>query len=115
MSNILFPVILGTSSTIDTLVVKLQVPADLAYFDGHFDQIAIVPGVVQIQWAEHFARQYLPIAKCFTHMEAVKFKELLLPDQTVELHLQCLDSGHKLSFCYRSATAEYSSGRLYFQ
>jgi len=69
---------------------------------------------VQIQWAVHFARHCLGLGGGFSHMEAVKFKELLLAGQPVALHLCYQEPAHKLEFCYRSEDAEYSSGRVYF-
>lgn len=113
-SAVLFPLVLNVESDDDQAVLALRIPEALEYFNGHFDEVAVVPGVVQIQWAVHYARYYLPIAGVFSHMDAVKFKELLLPGLSLALHLRCLDGGRKLEFCYRCEHAEYSSGRIYF-
>ncbi len=96
------------------MILALRIPEGLAYFTGHFDKVPVVPGVAQIQWAVYFARQRLRANGPFSHMEAVKFKELLLPGQRLELVLRYLGLACKLEFCYRSETAEYSSGRIYF-
>ncbi len=95
-------------------MLTLRIPENLSYFDGHFDQIPIVPGVVQIQWAVHYAREYLGVERVFNHMEAVKFKELLLSGQPLTLDLRYFEEPGKLEFRYLSETAEYSSGRVYF-
>lgn len=113
-SAVLFPETLAKQIQADCVVLALRIPKDLTYFSGHFDEIAVVPGVVQIQWAVHYARQYLGLTRAFSHMESVKFKELLLPEQQLELELHYLQQTGKLTFCYRSATCEYSSGRIYF-
>lgn len=113
-ARVLLPEVFADEKTSDTLILTLQIPADLSFFNGHFKQIPIVPGVVQIQWAAHFARQYLALNKEFRHMEAIKFKELLLSGQPLQLHLRYNDQLGKLDFCYRSDAQEYSSGRLYF-
>jgi len=111
---VLLPEVLGVQPTEDGAILSLRIPDDLAYFEGHFDQIAIVPGVIQIQWAVHYARQYLGLAQVFGHMESVKFKELLLPGQCCELDLRYMKQASKLEFRFRSENAEYSSGRIYF-
>lgn len=111
---VLFPSLLAEHSHADHLLLSLRIPEELAYFKGHFDEISVVPGVVQIQWAVHYARQYLGLNLVFSHMEVVKFKELLLPGQHVELSLRYLAQALKLEFCYRSESCEYSSGRIYF-
>jgi 3-hydroxymyristoyl/3-hydroxydecanoyl-(acyl carrier protein) dehydratase len=111
---VLFPETLVKQAQVDGLVLALRIPKDLTYFMGHFEEIAVVPGVVQIQWAVHYARQYLSLTRAFSHMESVKFKELLLPGQELELELHYLQQTGKLTFCYRSPACEYSSGRIYF-
>lgn len=111
---VLFPEVLEQKTETETIVLALRIPEGLAYFSGHFDEVSIVPGVVQIQWAVHYARQYLGINRTFSHMEAVKFKELLLPGQHLTLSLRYWEAGCKLTFCYQSETIEYSSGRIYF-
>lgn len=112
--TVLFPEVLGKRADAESVILDLRVPEELAYFKGHFDEIAVVPGVAQIQWAVHYARQCLGLELVFSHMEAVKFKELLLPGQRLELGLRYLAPARKLEFCYRSDACEYSSGRIYF-
>lgn len=113
-TTVLQPLLLDIQTTADEANLTLRIPENLAYFDGHFDEIAVVPGVVQIQWAVHYARQYLGLDKTFSHMDAVKFKELLLPGQQLQLELRYLQPACKLEFCYRAADGEFSSGRIYF-
>lgn len=111
---VLLPEVVSHDKTSDSLVLSLIIPENLSYFVGHFDRFPIVPGVVQIQWATHFAQQHFDLKPAFRHMEAIKFKELLLPGQALALHLRYGYSNGKLEFCYRTETIEYSSGRLYF-
>ena len=111
---VLLPEILGERVDADGVMLSLRIPEGLAYFQGHFDDVPVVPGVAQIQWAVHFARQRFSLSGPFSHMDAVKFKELLLPGQRLELVLRYLSQARKLEFCYRCETADYSSGRIYF-
>ena len=113
-SAVLFPEILTVRADNQEAVLTLRIPENLAYFAGHFEEIAVVAGVVQIQWAVFYAQQYLGLSGDFFQMEVIKFKELLLPQQQLELRLSYQKNVGKLNFCYQSATAEYSSGRLYF-
>jgi len=111
---VLLPELLGHDLLDDGINLTLCIPENLTYFVGHFDQIPIVPGVVQIQWAVHYAHEYLGLDKRFSHMEAVKFKELLLSGEPLQLSLRYQSEAGKLVFCYRSESTEYSSGRIYF-
>jgi 3-hydroxymyristoyl/3-hydroxydecanoyl-(acyl carrier protein) dehydratase len=111
---VLFPDLLEKSTEAESIVLALRIPEGLAYFSGHFDKVSIVPGVVQIQWAVHYARQHFGFNRAFSHMEVVKFKELLLPGQHLNLSLHYREDSAKLTFCYQSESTEYSSGRIYF-
>ncbi|MEE9345302.1 MAG: AMP-dependent synthetase [Methylococcales bacterium] len=114
------------------VILELFIPDDLAYFNGHFDRIAVVPGVTQIHWVVHYARLHIekfvdanqaPKASIVQHtafdsfyqMQVIKFKSLILPGTTVHLSLRLVDDGSKLYFRFYSETQEFSSGRLYFQ
>jgi 3-hydroxymyristoyl/3-hydroxydecanoyl-(acyl carrier protein) dehydratase len=111
---ILLPEVLGERMDGDGLVLELRVPESLAYFPGHFPGVPIVPGVVQLQWAVHLARERFELPPHFHHMEVVKFKELILPRQRLELHLNYHPQAGKLQFVFRTENLEYSSGRIYF-
>lgn len=113
-SPTLLPEVLSEQCDTDGLVLELRIPESLAYFSGHFPKVPIVPGVVQIQWAVHFAREKLGLPAHFHHMEAVKFRELILPGQRLRLHLQYHAPSGKLQFVYRSESLEHGSGRIYF-
>lgn len=112
---LLLPVVLNEKVETDHILLDLHIPHRLAYFAGHFPRIGVVPGVVQIHWAVHFARQHLAWASVFQRMEAVKFKELLLPGKDLKLRLQGKPEKSSLSFLYYSEDREYSSGRIYFR
>jgi 3-hydroxymyristoyl/3-hydroxydecanoyl-(acyl carrier protein) dehydratase len=96
------------------VTVELHVPESLAFFPGHFPDTPIVPGVVQIQWAMHFARVCLGLDLPFGHMEVIKFKELMQPGERLSLRIRYQPGALKLQFSFRDGEREFSSGRLYF-
>lgn len=111
---VLFPEVLEESREEQDLVLILRIPRELAYFNGHFEEIPVVPGVVQVQWAVHYARRHFGLRGDLNYMEVIKFKELLMPGQRLELCLSYKHGQARLKFNYRSETADYSSGRIYF-
>lgn len=113
--SVLLPEILAVTEEPAMAVVHLRIPRELAYFPGHFPEVAVVPGVVQIQWAVHFARRYLHVTESFDHLEVIKFKELMLPDQQPKLTLNYSRRNGKLQFRFHAGEVEYSSGRIYFK
>jgi 3-hydroxymyristoyl/3-hydroxydecanoyl-(acyl carrier protein) dehydratase len=98
-----------------TLVLTCQLPADLIYFDGHFEQQGILPGIVQVHWAEFYAREYLSVQGRFKCIEALKFQQLLMPEQTVSINLQFDPNKQKLFFSYDSERGAHSSGRICYE
>jgi len=111
---ILLPKLIAERWEADGISLSLHIPENLTYFKGHFEQIPVVAGVVQIHWAMHYARHYLDLQLSFSHLEVVKFKELLLAGKSVVLSLRYIESARKLEFFFRSESCEYSSGRIYF-
>lgn len=90
----------------------LHIPADLLYFDGHFASAPILPGVVQVHWAEHFARELFALDGEFAAMEVIKFQKVIVPDSVVTLDLAYDAGKNKITFAYHSPAAQHSSGRI---
>ena len=60
-----FPYVLGVEQTGEGVELKLNVPQNLIYFPDHFSSYPILPGVVQIAWAEHFGQLFFAIERPF--------------------------------------------------
>lgn len=109
---LMLPEVVSAEVQDDVVDLNLRIPAELKYFDGHFDQAALLPGVVQIDWAVYFGRQYFPGLGDFSGMEVVKFKEVIAPNQQVTLSLTFKPEKMKLHFSYTSSKGACSSGRI---
>ncbi|HTK01373.1 MAG TPA: AMP-binding protein, partial [Bordetella sp.] len=94
------------------LRLRMEVPLDLAHFNGHFAQTPVVPGVVQIEWAMDLARRYVSADLGFHGMEALKFQRLARPGDPLDLTLTWNPGRAKLYFEYRSSDQPCSSGRI---
>jgi 3-hydroxymyristoyl/3-hydroxydecanoyl-(acyl carrier protein) dehydratase len=98
----------------------LNIDRDICYFDGHFPQAPILPGVVQIHWAEHYGREYfteqLPARESFSQLEAIKFQHIIRPSQQVKLKLTWLADKRKLNFQLsdQQGDMQYATGRIAF-
>jgi hypothetical protein len=90
----------------------LDVPLDLTYFSGHFQQTPVVPGVAQIAWAYDTACRHLLPDLQFGGMEVLKFQRLLRPGDTAELTLRWDEARGKLHFAFHLAGEPCSSGRI---
>jgi 3-hydroxymyristoyl/3-hydroxydecanoyl-(acyl carrier protein) dehydratase len=98
----------------DRLNVRFVVPSTLAYFDGHFPDCPVLPGVVQVGWAIEFARRHLPFVARFRSLASVKFTRVIQPNEAIALRLVADAQRRELSFEYRSGDDTCSSGRILF-
>ena len=94
--------------------LDLRVDTGNPWFEGHFPQLAILPGVVQIGWAEHFARSLYGFDTGISALEQVKFKRPILPGAELTLVLTPNLAAKKLRYEYRDAAMSYSAGVLNF-
>jgi acyl-coenzyme A synthetase/AMP-(fatty) acid ligase/3-hydroxymyristoyl/3-hydroxydecanoyl-(acyl carrier protein) dehydratase len=94
--------------------LEMVVPADLFYFDGHFPQAPILPGVVQVDWAIANGRQYFSLPAIFQGINALKFQQVVQADMPVSLELLYDKSKSSLNFRYFSAKGQHASGRMLF-
>ncbi len=84
-------------------------------FDGHFPGHPVLPGVVQLDWAERFGREaFVHLLPAFAGLDQLKFQQVIPPGARVELELQCDEAGRELRFALRSASGAHASGRLRF-
>jgi acyl-coenzyme A synthetase/AMP-(fatty) acid ligase/3-hydroxymyristoyl/3-hydroxydecanoyl-(acyl carrier protein) dehydratase len=93
--------------------LQLEIPLDLAHFSGHFAPTPVLPGVVQVDWALHWARQLIvALPPRFVGMEVLKFQQLARPGDRLQLSLRFDAERGKLYFAYRNGEAACSSGRI---
>ncbi|MFZ6751419.1 AMP-binding protein [Undibacterium sp. Ren11W] len=97
------------------LALEVIAPADLLYFDGHFSQMAILPGVVQLDWAIHYGCEYFALAAGFEAVHALKFQQVIRAEMPVTLELIFDAQKNSLNFRYFSAAHAHSSGRILFR
>jgi acyl-CoA synthetase (AMP-forming)/AMP-acid ligase II len=93
-------------------LLELTVPADLLYFDGHFTVAPVLPGVVQVDWAMHYGREYLGLGGAFGGINALKFQQMIRPAQPVRLELIHDGAKGSLNFRYFSDAGMHASGRI---
>jgi acyl-CoA synthetase (AMP-forming)/AMP-acid ligase II/3-hydroxymyristoyl/3-hydroxydecanoyl-(acyl carrier protein) dehydratase len=94
------------------MLFELTVPADLLYFDGHFSVAPVLPGVVQVDWAIHYGRRHFALAEGFSGIAALKFQQMIRPEQPVCLELVHDSAKNSLNFRYFSEAGAHASGRI---
>ncbi|WP_051710785.1 ApeI family dehydratase [Andreprevotia chitinilytica] len=109
-----WPQVITEQTTGNTATLELAIGRELAWFDGHFAGSPVLAGVVQIEWAVHFARKLLTLPPHFAGMDAIKFQHAILPGAVVTLTLECKPERGQLQFVYQKGQYVCASGKLRF-
>ncbi len=110
------PILLKKEFSENKVEYTLKIPHDLAYFEGHFNKMAVVPGVVQLNWAVEFAKLDLGLIGDVHLGSQIKFSNLMKPNDEVSLSLEYIKEKSLVAYSYKAAygNSSYSSGRLTF-
>jgi acyl-coenzyme A synthetase/AMP-(fatty) acid ligase len=95
--------------------LRLRIPANYGYFRGHFDDHAILPGVVQLeQMALKVTRERYPELGAVARLTRVKFKRPIRPGD--ELVLEIVRKGPtQVQFDIRCGADAAASGIFHFR
>ncbi|QBE65040.1 AMP-binding protein [Pseudoduganella lutea] len=96
------------------VLLEIVAPSNLVYFDGHFTEAPILPGVAQVEWAIRYGRDYFALPPAFRAMHALKFQHVIQPGMPVQLELLHDPAKGQLTFAFRSPSGQHASGRILF-
>jgi acyl-CoA synthetase (AMP-forming)/AMP-acid ligase II/3-hydroxymyristoyl/3-hydroxydecanoyl-(acyl carrier protein) dehydratase len=102
------------SRTPDAATVRIDIAANSPYFNGHFPQAPILPGVAQLDWVVLFGRELFDLPPQFLRMEAVKFQQVILPGASIDMALAFEQDLGRLRFALTSERGAHASGRIVF-
>ena len=94
--------------------VAVDIAPELVWFEGHFPDHPILPGVVQVHWAVEYARHLFVIEQPFQKIENLKFKSVVLPEMQLEMRFNHDPDKSLVRFVFGNADAVYSEGRITF-
>lgn len=103
------PAVLSWRVTAEEMTARLVFPPDAKCFSGHFPGFPVLPGVAQLFFVRHFARQaFLDFPETVTYRR-LKFQKIVLPSQ--EVHLAVTRKGvDSFSFFMSGSSGPCSSG-----
>ncbi|MBP2846242.1 hydroxymyristoyl-ACP dehydratase [Dickeya oryzae] len=101
----MLPVELSRVCSASQAELLLYIDANLFWFDGHFPQQPLLPGVAQLDWALHYGREILAPGWRFLSVENIKFQHPVLPGKTLRLTLNWLEEKQQLTFSYHIIAA----------
>ena len=88
--------------------IELVFKKNCNFFNGHFNLVKILPGVVQLYYAKFFADDIFNIEIPPTEVKKVKFSNIITPDTTMTLKLKNKDNC--VEFAYMSDAKIFSAG-----
>jgi len=106
------PSILSTHVEDEAVEWRIFIDADLPFFDGHFPEQAILPGVTQLDWAIRMGCEHFNYPVEVATLEVLKFQQLMLPNSEVSLKISQNSSKTKLLFSYFDDEKRFASGRI---
>ncbi|WP_028773455.1 3-hydroxyacyl-ACP dehydratase FabZ family protein [Shewanella waksmanii] len=114
MIKSVLPPIISHSADNDEAHWRLAINAELPFFEGHFPQQPVLPGVTQLDWAIQLGAKHFGYAIDVASLEVLKFQQLMLPGTEVTLRISHKANKQKLVFTYYDGDKRYGSGRIAF-
>ena len=90
---------------------RLEVPVDLAQFEGHFDGFPVVAGVVQLGWVMEAVDTWLGRPATLIGLDALKFSQPLRPGDVATLRVEPCADRRRVRFELRDGERIFASGR----
>ncbi|MGH7878342.1 MAG: thioester dehydrase [Candidatus Binataceae bacterium] len=108
------PEIVEVTRSGEQAALRLVIPEALLYFRGHFPGFAILPGVVQLDWAIGYCREYFALGSASAATLQIKFRQPIRPNHRVTLRLKHSPARNRVEFDYSDADGACSSGHISF-
>ena len=106
--NLSFPFIVSRKVEENRVELELIFRKNSNFFQGHFSVMPILPGVVQLFYANYFAKKLFKIEIPCDEAKRVKFTNIIKADDKVTLVLNKKEKG--IEYSYVANDKSYSSG-----
>lgn len=108
------PVVAGSRPWRESgIALDLVILPDLLWFQGHFPDAPILPGVVQFHWALYFAGTHLGLDLPAAQQFQIKYKAMIRPGDCLVLALAPDLAKGRLDFEYFQGEQIFSTGRVF--
>ena len=113
-----YPQLLDWTLDHHSMKLTVNVAATTPHFEGHFPELAVLPGITQLHWVIALSERYLGTPSKVEEVKNLKFQALLLPKTlaTIDARFDALKM--QLTFDIRDADrpeVRYSSGKVCFR
>ena len=108
--NLSLPLVISKEITPEYAKFKLCFLNNSNFFKGHFEGLPILPGVVQLFYANWFCEYAFKLDCRCGQIRKIKYSNIIQPAKVVELKL--VQDAKGVSFKYQDENMVYSSGIL---
>ncbi len=98
--------------TPDQIRYSLEFPATSRFFEGHFPDNPILPGVAQVQICIELLAASLAQPVSVRELESVRFRKPLTPSTPCELTVRLPDADGRIEFAFRSDEGLVADGKM---
>ena len=106
--NLSAPLIFDKKIKEDTAEIVIAFPRHSNFFNGHFPDVPVLPGVVQLLFAHYFAQDMFDIKLNDKKIKKIKFSRVIKPDKKILLKFK--NNEKSLDFTYTDEEKPFSSG-----
>ncbi len=96
----------------DEIRAHVRVPADSPWFDGHFPDAPLLPGVAQLAMAHDMLVGILKEHRPVKQVSRVRFKRMIRPEQPLSLRIKPSGDGSDYGFRIICDEGVVCSGRI---
>ncbi|MBQ9245131.1 AMP-binding protein [bacterium] len=108
--NFSFPVVLDTKKERNKVTYKLYFYKNCNFYEGHFPNYPITPGVTQLYLANELAKYSFNKSVTAGQIKKIKFSNIIFPESIINLVLQQTDKS--IIFSYNKDDKIFSSGEF---
>ena len=106
--NLSLPVILARNISENCIIYKIFFYKNCNFFNGHFPEFKLTPGVFQLYMAKEFANAHFGLNLGEGQWKRIKFSNIIPPDSIINLKLEKTDK--QVVYEYFSDDKKYASG-----
>ena len=104
--------VLEKTEATDEVRAHIRVPSDSPWFDGHFPEAPLLPGVAQLAMVHDLLLHILEQKRPVTRVGRVRFKQMIQPDQPLILTVKIGADGMRHSFRITGDEGLICSGQM---
>lgn len=107
-TNVSIPFVFDVKKDSDYVEYGVVFPKSCNFFEGHFTNFSVLPGVVQLYFANYFAQEAFGVKVSTESVKKIKFSKIIKPDEKLTLIFE--KKGNSITYTYKKDEQICSGG-----